>query len=67
MEEKSLKEKIEDIRQKIIKGLALNEQRLIEAKDDGELIFSRDGKILKVKARELLAERKLVSGSEQAQ
>lgn len=67
MEEKSLKEKIEDIRQKIIRGLALNEQRLIEAKDDGELIFSRDGKILKVKARELLAERKLVSGSEQAQ
>lgn len=67
MEEKSLKEKIEDIRQKIIKGLALNEQRLIEAKDDGELIFSRDGKIVKVKARELLAERKLVSGSEQAQ
>lgn len=40
---------------KITKGVKLAIQRLIEQtkKDDGELVISRDGKIVKVKAREL--------------
>lgn len=39
----------------ITKGVKLAIQRLIERtkKEDGELVFSRDGKIIKVKARDL--------------
>ena len=40
---------------KITAGVRLAIQRLIErtAKEDGELVFSRGGKIVRVKAREL--------------
>lgn len=69
MEDRALKEKIKDIHEKVSRGLTLSMERLIEAtaKDDGELIFSRDGKIIRVNARKLLAERKRAKGSEQAQ
>ncbi len=44
-----------DFREKIIKGLTLAFQRLVEQtkKDDGELVFSKNGKIVTVKARDL--------------
>ncbi len=40
---------------KIIEGLKLAYNRLLEQKqkEDGELIFSHEGKIVKVKARDL--------------
>jgi len=41
---------------KVSKGLQLSFQRLVEktAKEDGELIFSENGKIVRVKAKDLL-------------
>lgn len=41
--------------EKITAGVKLAIQRLIERtkKEDGELVFSRDGKIVRVKARDL--------------
>lgn len=49
--------KIEELRAKIIKGLKLTSKRLIEetAKRDGELVYSIDKKIVRVKAKDLLA------------
>ena len=43
------------LRNKIIKGLNLTYNRLLEQKqkEDGELVFSHEGKITKVKARNL--------------
>lgn len=45
----------EQIIDKITKGVELAIQRLIEKtkKEDGELVISRDGKVIRVKAREL--------------
>lgn len=45
---------------KISKGLELSFQRLVEktAKEDGELVFSQDGKIVRVKAKDLLKKQK---------
>jgi hypothetical protein len=44
-----------DIRTKILQGIDLAYQRLLseKQKEDGELVISRDGKVIKVKAREL--------------
>ena len=44
---------------KIIKGVELAYQRLLIAKaeDDSELVFSRNGKIAMIKARDLLNEK----------
>jgi len=44
-----------DFREKISRGLTLAFQRLVERtkKEDGELVFSRGGKIVRVKARDL--------------
>ena len=41
--------------EKITEGVMLSIQRLIERtkKEDGELVFSRDGKIVRIKARDL--------------
>jgi len=41
--------------EKITAGVKLSIERLIERtkKEDGELVVSRDGKVLKIKAREL--------------
>ena len=44
------------IRDKILKGLKLSFERLVEkkSKEDGELVFSIDGHIIHVKAKDLL-------------
>ncbi|MCL6103141.1 MAG: hypothetical protein M1292_11785 [Bacteroidetes bacterium] len=49
------KENVKDLRTKILKGLELAYSRLLSSKqkDDAELVISRNGKIVKVKAREL--------------
>ena len=43
---------------KIYKGIELSYQKLLisKQKEDGELVISRDGKIVRVKASELLNE-----------
>jgi len=47
---------IKELRAKILKGIELATERLIQAKEkeDGELVYSKDGKIIKVKAREMM-------------
>ncbi len=49
------KEDIKDLRAKILKGIELSYTRLLLAKqkEDGELVISRNGKIVRVKARDL--------------
>ena len=49
------KKEIKEIREKILKGIALAYDRLVEQKkkEDGELVFSQDGEIVTVKARDL--------------
>jgi hypothetical protein len=49
------KEEIKDLRTKILQGIELSYNRLLSdrQKEDGDLIFSENGKIVKVKAREL--------------
>jgi hypothetical protein len=49
------KENVKDLRVKILQGLDLAYSRLLASKqkDDAELVISRNGKIIKVKAREL--------------
>jgi len=49
------KEKVIDLRNKILKGIDLSYNRLLIAKqrEDGELVISRNGEIVKVKARDL--------------
>ena len=44
-----------DLRDKIIFGVNLTVSRLIDSKikSDGELVYSKDGKIVRIKAREL--------------
>ena len=53
------KEEVKVMSDKINKGVELAYQRLLiaKAKDDSELVFSRDGKIVYVKARDLLNEK----------
>lgn len=48
------KEKVKDLRAKILEGLELVYCRLLSMKpnDDEELVITRNGKIVKVKARE---------------
>jgi hypothetical protein len=55
------REKVNDLRNKIIKGIELAYDRLLIAKqkEDSELVFSSKGKIVKVKARDLLAKKLL--------
>ena len=49
------KKKIEDLRTKILQGLNLTFKKLVEKKivEDTEFVFSENGQIIKVKAREL--------------
>ncbi len=49
-------ENIKELRSKILEGLELAYQKLIisKAKEDKELIFSENGKIIKVRAKELV-------------
>lgn len=46
---------IRELQEKIDAGILLAQQRLIEktAKEDGELVIVRDGKVVRVKAKEL--------------
>lgn len=46
---------IKELEKKILEGIALAYQKLVEQKkrEDGELVFSQDGKIVVVKARNL--------------
>jgi len=46
---------VKDLRAKILQGLELAYSRLLSSKqrDDSELVITRNGKIVKVKAREL--------------
>ena len=49
------KENVKELRDKILKGIELSYDRLIisKQKDDEELVFSRNGQIVKVRARDL--------------
>jgi hypothetical protein len=49
------KDKVKDLREKILSGLDLSFQKLVLAKEkmDGELIFSENGQIVRIKAKEL--------------
>jgi hypothetical protein len=49
------KENVKDLREKILQGLDLAYSRLLASKqrDDAELVISKNGKIVRVKAREL--------------
>jgi hypothetical protein len=49
------KDSVKDLRTKIIKGLDLAYKRLLisKQKEDGELVISRGGKIVRIKANEL--------------
>ncbi len=53
------KNKVKELRNKIIEGIDLAYERLLTAKqkDDSELVFSRNGKIVKIKAKDLLNEK----------
>lgn len=44
-----------ELKRKILAGIELAFKKLVETKsrEDGELVFSKDGKIIKVKAKEL--------------
>jgi hypothetical protein len=46
---------VKDLRAKILKGIELAYQRLLisKQKEDEELVISKNGKIVRVKAREL--------------
>ena len=48
-------EKIIELREKILKGIELAFEKLVKTKqkDDGEFVYSKDGKIYFVKASEL--------------
>lgn len=49
------RENVKDLRAKILQGLELAYSRLLTSKqkDDADLVITRNGKIVKVKAREL--------------
>ncbi len=49
------KEHMQDLRKKILQGITLSYQRLLisKQKEDGELVIYKDGKIIRVKAKEL--------------
>ncbi len=49
---------ITDLRSKILKGMDLAVERLIhkKQKEDGELVFSKNGQVVVVKAKDLVAE-----------
>jgi hypothetical protein len=49
------KSQTETLREKILKGTQISFQKLLErtAREDGELVISKDDKIVRVKARDL--------------
>ena len=54
------KDEVKVMRDKIIKGIDIAYERLLieKQKDDSELVFSYNGKIVKVKARDLVIKNK---------
>ncbi|MCR6639539.1 MAG: hypothetical protein NVV82_11300 [Sporocytophaga sp.] len=48
-------DRFNELREKIVYGVNLAVKRMIEKKslEDGELVYSKNGKIIKVKARDL--------------
>ncbi len=50
------KENVKDLRAKILQGIKMSYNKLLAAKqkDDGELVISRKGKIVKIKAKKLV-------------
>ena len=48
-------QEIDSLRTKILKGISVSYNKLLAAtqKEDGELVVSKDGKIIRVKARNL--------------
>jgi hypothetical protein len=50
-----MENKNKELRDKIVLGVKLAVTKLIERKreSDGELVYSKDGKIIKIKARDL--------------
>jgi len=49
-------DKVKELRNKIIKGIELAYDRMLASKqkDDSELVFIRNGKIVKIRAKDLL-------------
>lgn len=49
------KEKVKELRDKIIKGMDLTYERLLTArlKDGSDMVVSRNGKIVRIKAKDL--------------
>jgi len=49
------KSEISKMKKQILAGIELAYKKLVESKsrEDGELVFSKEGKIIKIKAREL--------------
>ncbi|MDR2886042.1 MAG: hypothetical protein LBU95_04600 [Rikenellaceae bacterium] len=49
------KNEMKETRDKILRGINLAFDRLVEQKkkEDGELVFSQDGKIVRIKARDV--------------
>ena len=54
------KVEVEIMQEKIMKGVELAYERLLieKQKDDSELVFSHDGKIVAIKARDLVIKKK---------
>ena len=52
------KENVKDLREKIIKGINLAYTRLLitRQKENAEIVFSKNGKIIKIKASELIGQ-----------
>jgi len=50
------KSEISKMKKQILAGIELAYKKLLETKsrEDGELVFSKEGKIVKIKAREIL-------------
>ena len=48
--------KIIELREKILKGIELSYERLVQSKikSDGEIVISRDGKVVIIKAKDLI-------------
>lgn len=49
-------ENVKDLRTKILQGIKMSYNKLVDAKqkENGELVFSRKGKIVKIKAKDLI-------------
>ncbi|MDD4968898.1 MAG: hypothetical protein PHT07_05670 [Paludibacter sp.] len=60
------KVELKDMRTKILQGIEMSYNKLLSdrQKEDGDLIFSENGKVIKVKARELKKTSRYIKPSE---